>query len=54
MTKLGKNTQILNFMKICPGGAEMWHADRQTDMTKLIVAFRNSRTPLKKSINTGK
>ena len=31
MTKLGKNTQILNFMKICPGGAEMWHADRQTD-----------------------
>jgi hypothetical protein len=23
-------------------GAEMFHADRQTDMTALIVAFRNS------------
>jgi hypothetical protein len=32
-------------MKICPVGAELLHADgridRQTDMTKLIVAFRN-------------
>ena len=24
-----------------PVGAELFHADRQTDMTKLIVAFRN-------------
>ena len=33
-------------MKICPVGAELFHADGrvgggQTDMTKLIVAFRN-------------
>ena len=28
-------------MKICPLGAELFHADRRTDMTKLIVAFRN-------------
>ena len=28
-------------MKIRPLGAELFHADRQTDMTKLIVAFRN-------------
>ena len=32
-------------MKIRPVGAELFHADRrtdgQTDMTKLIVAFRN-------------
>jgi len=32
-------------MKICPVGAELLHADgptdRQTDITKLIVAFRN-------------
>ena len=36
-------------MKICPVGAEMFHADRQkdrridwrTDMTQLIVAFHN-------------
>ena len=27
-------------MKICPVGAEMFHADGRTDMTKLIVAFR--------------
>jgi hypothetical protein len=30
-----------NFMKIRPVGAELLHADRRTDMTKLIVAFRN-------------
>jgi len=27
-------------MKIRPVGAELLHADRRTDMTKLIVAFR--------------
>ena len=29
-------------MKILPLGAEVFHADGLTDMTKLIVAFRNS------------
>ena len=28
-------------MKIRPVGAELFHADRRTDMTKLIVAFRS-------------
>jgi hypothetical protein len=28
-------------MKIRPVGAELFNADRRTDMTKLIVAFRN-------------
>jgi len=28
--------------KIGPVGAELFHADRRTDMTKLLVAFRNS------------
>jgi hypothetical protein len=28
-------------MKICAVGAEVFHADRDTDMTKLIVAFCN-------------
>ena len=28
-------------MKIRPLGAELFHADGQTDMTKLIAAFRN-------------
>jgi len=28
-------------MKIRPLGAELFHADRRTDMTKLLVAFRS-------------
>jgi hypothetical protein len=28
-------------MKIRPVGAELFYADGQTDITKLIVAFRN-------------
>ena len=28
-------------MKIRPVRAELFHADRRTDITKLIVAFRN-------------
>ena len=36
-----KKTQISIFIKIRSVGAELFHADRQTDMTKLIVAFRN-------------
>ena len=36
-----KNTQISNFVKIRPVGAELFHADGRTDTTKLIVAFRN-------------
>ena len=36
-----KNTQVSNFMKIRSVGAEFFHADRRTDMTKLVVAFRN-------------
>jgi hypothetical protein len=47
--------QISNFMKILLVGAELFgadgrtddQADRQTDMTKLIVAFRNFATRLK-------
>ena len=31
----------INVMKIRPVGAELLFADGQTDMTKLIVAFRN-------------
>jgi len=36
-----KNTKIPNFAKFRPVGAELFHADRRTDTTKLIVAFRN-------------
>ena len=37
-----KNTHISNFIKKCPVGAELFHADRQTDMTKLIITLHNS------------
>jgi hypothetical protein len=36
-----KNTQISNFMKIHPEGAQMPHAHRQTDRMKLTVTFRS-------------
>jgi hypothetical protein len=45
--KFSKNTQISNFMKIRPVGAELFQAggradgQTETDMTKLTVAFRN-------------
>jgi len=44
-----KNTQISNFMKILPVGAELFsrRTDRRTDMTKLIVAFHNFANTLK-------
>ena len=32
---------ISNFLKFPPRGAEFFHADRRTDMTKLTVSFRN-------------
>jgi hypothetical protein len=35
-------------MKIRPVGDELFHADGQTDMTRLIVAFRNFATARKK------
>jgi hypothetical protein len=47
-----KNAQISRFLKIRSVGAELFHADkqtgRQTDMAKLIVAFRNSANATKK------
>ena len=36
-----KNIKIQNFMKIRQVVAELFHADGQTYMTKLAVAFRN-------------
>ena len=34
-------SQISSFIEIRPVGAELFHADGQTDMTKLIAAFRS-------------
>jgi len=39
-TNFLKNTEISNLMKIRPVRAEMFHADRQTEMTRPTVAFR--------------
>ena len=38
-------------MKIRPVGAELFHADGQTDMSKLIVAFRSFEQALKRALN---
>ena len=36
-----KSTQVPNFMKFRPIGAEFFHANRRTDKTMLIAVFRN-------------
>jgi hypothetical protein len=41
-----KNTQISNFMKIRPMGAEFFRADRRTDIYR-IVSSRNFANALK-------
>jgi len=45
-----KDTEISDFMKISPLGAELFLADRQTNMTKLTIAFRNFANAPKKSL----
>jgi len=37
-------------MKIRPVGADMFHADRRTDMTKLIVTLHNYANAPKNSV----
>jgi len=47
-TVFSKNTQISNFKKIGPVGIELFHANRWTDMTMLIVTFHNfANAPIK-------
>jgi len=38
---ISKNTQVSHSTKICLVGGELFHADRQTDMTKLLVFSHN-------------
>jgi hypothetical protein len=47
LDRCSKNTQISNLMKIRPVGAELFYADRQTDVTKLVVFFEILCTRLK-------
>jgi hypothetical protein len=47
LDRFSKNIQMSYFMKIRSVEAELFHADGQTDMTKLIVFFTIWRTRLK-------
>ena len=42
-----KKAQISHLIKIHPVGAELFHEDRRTDTTKLIIAFAILRTRIK-------
>ena len=42
---------ISSLIKICPVGAELFHADGQTDVRKLTVPFRNFANVPKKQNN---
>jgi hypothetical protein len=48
--RFSKNTQISNSIKIRQIGAELFRADWQTGMTKLIVALRNIANARKNSV----
>jgi hypothetical protein len=50
LDRFSKNPHISNFTKIRPAGAELFHADGWTDMTKLIVTFHNFVNVPKKHI----
>jgi hypothetical protein len=50
--RISKNIHISNFMKISPVGNELFHADGQTSVTKLTVAFRNfTNSPKNSTLN---
>jgi hypothetical protein len=51
LNRLSKNYRIPNFMKIRPEGAELYHADGQTDTPTLILAFHNSAKAPETSYN---
>jgi hypothetical protein len=55
LDRLSKNTPISTSIKILSLGAELLYANRQTDMTKLIVAFFEIlRTRLNSSVTHGR
>jgi len=51
LNRSSKNTQTSSFMNICPVGAQMFHAGRQMDITKQIVAFCNLAKAPKNAVN---
>jgi hypothetical protein len=53
LDRFSNNVQISNFIKIRPVGAELFHADRRTDMPKLTVAFLNFANAPKNQTHLG-
>jgi hypothetical protein len=50
--RFSKNIQISNFKKILPVGAELFHVDGRTEMTKLMVISSNfAKAPKNQPIN---
>jgi len=41
LNRCSKNNLISNFMKICPVGVRLYHANERTDMTSLTAVFRD-------------
>jgi hypothetical protein len=55
VSTVSKNTPMSDFMIIRPVGAELFHVDTQTDMTKQIVLFTSARKQVKMvTLHTGK
>jgi hypothetical protein len=50
LDRFSKSLQMSNSVKIPPVGGELFHADRRTEVTKLIVAFRNLGTCQKTTV----
>jgi len=54
-TDFSKNAQAQNFVNILPLAAELFHADgrtdREIDMTKVIITFRNFSNLQQKKMN---
>jgi hypothetical protein len=50
--RFAKNNKTLNFTKIRQVGAELFRADRQADMAKLIAALRNPANALENALFT--
>ena len=42
-----RKAQISSFIDISPAGVQLFYADGQTSVTKLIVSFRSSANALK-------
>lgn len=50
LDRFSNDIQISKFVKVRLLEAEVFHADRHTDMTKLILAFRNMANAPKNEI----